>query len=202
MGLCASTSNANIEEPKKILSSSDKNNNNNNTELLKTNSQLDIGGGAQRATSLTNKPVRTSVAAVTLSFDDIEMVDENNEMNASSEDEDDDDDEDSSSSDDEEIIVDDWLENGPTIEELKKQEEVQRQLTKEKSKENEDKRNRSKWSKFFEQFPREHQTELYNALSYETYYDGDKIVEQGKDGDTFYVITSGKAAITVTDEKQ
>ena len=52
MGLCASTSNANIEEPKKILSSSD-----NNTELVKTNSQLDIGGGAQRATSLTNKPV-------------------------------------------------------------------------------------------------------------------------------------------------
>ena len=70
MGLCASTSNANIEEPKKILSSSDKSNNN-NTELLKTNSQLDIGGGAQRTTSLTNKPVRTSVAAVTLSFDDI-----------------------------------------------------------------------------------------------------------------------------------
>ena len=140
MGLCASTSNANIEEPKKILSSSDKNNSN-NAELLKTNSQLDIGGGAQRTTSLTNKPVRTSVAAVTLSFDDIEMVDENNEMHASSEDEDDDDDDDSSSSDDEEIIVDDWLENGPTIEELKKQEEVQRQLTKEKSKENKDKRN-------------------------------------------------------------
>ena len=127
--------------------------------------RLDIGGGTQNLNPLV---ARTSVA--------------NQEQFKSG----DSDEKSSSSSDDDEEIVDDWLENGPTIEEMQIEEDIQRKISSNKLKENKEKRDRSKWSKFFEQFPREHQTELYNALTYETFYDGDKIVEQGKDGDTFY----------------
>eukprot|EP00943_MAST-04B_sp_MAST-4B-sp1_P001244 g1244.t1 len=167
MGLCASSP-SDVNEPKKILKSNNNVNGSGSSILIKTDSELDIGGGAQTVNPL-NKHARTSIAMnISVDEDDGIVSSENDDG--------------TSSSDDDEII-DDWLENGPSIEEMKKQEEIQREVAKKKRDRNKAKQNRAKWSKFFEQFPREHQAELYNALSYETFFDGDKIVEQGKDGD-------------------
>ena len=105
-----------------------------------------------------------------------------------------------SDSDSDGELVSDWLVSGPSVEELQQQEEFSRQQRREVQRARTLSAGKKKWSKFFEQFPREHQAELYQALKYKSFRDGDPIVNQGEKGSTFYVITEGKAAVTVRDE--
>lgn len=108
MGLCASSPN-DVSEPQQVLKSKSINGSAGSSAtssggsfLLKTNSELDIGAGAQTINPL-NRHARTSIA-MNISVDDDDDIasSENDDCTASS------------SSEDEEII-DDWLENGPSI---------------------------------------------------------------------------------------
>jgi CRP-like cAMP-binding protein len=105
-----------------------------------------------------------------------------------------------SGSDSDGEIETDWLERGPSVAEI--EEERISQIKRDRSQARQQSAmERAKWSKFFEQFPRHHQSDLYEALSYRWYADKEVIVQEGDQGDTFYVITEGKAVVSVLDAK-
>ena len=57
----------------------------------------------------------------------------------------------------------------------------------------------TEFCKFFHQFTLEHQRTLLNIMETKTYTDQQDIVSQGEDGDSFYVIKDGEAAVLKSD---
>jgi len=110
------------------------------------------------------------------------VIDDNNDYSS-----------DSDSSSDEEILVEDWT---TTKDEFDEFEEISSGNDVEKGPANFIPE--TEFCTFFHQFTLEHQQTLLNIMETKTYNDGEDIVRQGDEGDSFYVIKEGEATVLKT----